>query len=105
MSKDNGVSQSALSVARIMDRLDPGEYIILLVKPGRGKEHYIELDISKKEQVDRRIIGIGPGTPRRARIPQQKKKGHCHRMNFKKCLCIKNRPWQLTYWLKPGYYK
>lgn len=57
MSKDNGVSQASLSIARILDRLDAGEYMIMFVKPGRGSEHYISLDISKKEQVERRIIG------------------------------------------------
>ena len=57
MSKDNGVSQASLSVARILDRLDPGEYMILLVKPGRRSEHYISLEISRKEQIDRRTIG------------------------------------------------
>ena len=59
MSKDNGVSQASLSIARILDRLDTGEYVILLVKPGRGNEHYISLEISRKEQIDRRTIGKG----------------------------------------------
>lgn len=35
MSKDNGVSKAALSLARRVDRLTPGEYTIELAKTSR----------------------------------------------------------------------
>ena len=59
MEKDNGVSQAALSVARILDRLKPGEYVVDLIKPGKGKEHYWSVAINKQVQIDRRVIGKG----------------------------------------------
>ena len=56
-NNNNGVSKVALSVARIFDRLEPGEYVISLVKPGRRKEHFWSLTISRTEQIDQRTLG------------------------------------------------
>jgi len=58
MSKDNGVSKSALSVARICDRLAPGEYSIKLIKPGYGKIHYWTVEINALNRIDRITLGV-----------------------------------------------
>ena len=57
MKNNNDVSKVALSVARILDRLEPGSYAISLVKPGRRKEHFWSVTISRTEQIDQRTIG------------------------------------------------
>ena len=57
MGNNNDVSKAAQSIARILDRLAPGEYSIKFVKPGYGKEHYWSVDISKLHQIDKRTIG------------------------------------------------
>ena len=58
MSKDNGVSKAALSVARICDRLAPGEYSLKLIKPGYGKQHYWTVEINSLHQIDRITLGV-----------------------------------------------
>ena len=56
-NKINDISKTALSVARILDRLDPGEYVISLVKPGRRREHFWSVTISRTEKIEQRTLG------------------------------------------------
>ncbi len=58
MNDNNGVSKAALSVARICDRLAPGEYSIKIIKPGFGKQHYWTVEINSLHQIDRITLGV-----------------------------------------------
>lgn len=57
--QDLGCSARALSVARILDRLDPGDYTIDLSKAGNGEAHYWSIEISRREKIDSKVIGKG----------------------------------------------
>lgn len=54
---DLGCSSKSISVARILDRLEPGDYVISLTKPGNGKQHYWSISIDRKENIDHKVIG------------------------------------------------
>lgn len=56
---DLGCSARAISVARILDRLEPGDYIIRLSKAGNNESHYWSVEISRQEKIDSRVIGKG----------------------------------------------
>jgi len=55
-NQDLGCSQRAISVARILDRLDPGDYLIRLSKAGNSKAHYWTIEIDKQIKVDKKIL-------------------------------------------------
>ena len=57
MENDLGISARALSIARILDRLDAGDYMIRFSKAGNGHDHYWTIEISKPVVVDKKTIG------------------------------------------------
>lgn len=57
MTEDVGVSQRAISTARMLDRLEPGSYSIELIKPGRGSGDYWTLEINTKKRIVRKTVG------------------------------------------------
>ncbi len=61
MSQDVGVSKKALSVARSIDRLAPGEYIVHLSKRVRhdegGEFEQLDFKISRQERITSKQIG------------------------------------------------
>ena len=61
MTTPNDISKKAHKVARVLDRLDPGEYTIELIKPSGGDGSYWELTIKSDDMNPvRKVFGETP---------------------------------------------